>query len=337
MNEYDYKYTQEQTARQCVFLANRLKKQQAHLSRWLRRNGITCYRIYDKDIPEIPLAIDVYEDMLHIAEYRTFAPAGIHEAAHGRRMRALVLTAAGVLGIAEDKIFYKIRQKQKGNEQYTNTRAEDPEEAPVRVLVREGGLRFFVNMRDYIDTGLFLDQRETRALVRAAAGGKRVLNLFAYTGAFSLYALDGGAEEVVSVDISNTYLDWIEENHRANFPDKTNHKLIRADVPEYTRALLPESFDIIILDPPTFSSGKAMRESFDVARDHGSLLARLFPVLKPGGALYFSANCARFTLDPALMQLAERDCAIQAEDIRIATLPKDFRNRRIHFCWRFRK
>jgi 23S rRNA (cytosine1962-C5)-methyltransferase len=344
MSEHNYKYDHEQIGRQCVFLANRLKKQQAHLSRWLRRNEITCYRIYDKDIPEIPLAIDVYEDMLHIAEYRTFAPDDAHRAAHDLRMQELIQAAAFALAIPEGNVFYKIRQKQKGKSQYTKNdsspedaawAASPDENASARVLVHEGGLRFFVHLHGYIDTGLFLDHRETRALVRASAAGKRVLNLFAYTGAFSIYALDGGAAEVVSVDLSNTYLDWIEDNHRANFPDKTNHTLVRADVLEYVYTLLPESFDIIIADPPTFSSSKAMQGSFDVMRDHAALLASLFPVLKPGGALYFSTNRARFALDPAVQTLAGRDYAIKTEDIGIATIPRDFRNRRIHSCWRF--
>ena len=352
MHEYGYKYTADQVNLQCAFLANRLKKQETHLARWRRRNAITCYRIYDKDIPEIPLAIDVYEDMLHIAEYRTFVPADEHMAAHTLRMRALMDTAARALGIAEDKVFYKIRQKQKGNNQYSSYRQRDGElpdasapgrprrleheESPdARVLVREGGLQFYVHMRGYIDTGLFLDHRETRSMIRDLAGGKRVLNLFAYTGAFSIYALDGGAAEVVSVDLSNTYLDWIDDNHRANFSDKTNHKLVRADVLEYIYTLAPESFDIIILDPPTYSASKAMRGSFDIARDHAALLLDLFPVLAPGGALYFSTNRARFTLDPEVARAAEMEFAIRTDDIRAATIPKDFRNERAHFCWRF--
>jgi len=315
-----YGYSDEHIAQQCIFLGNRLRRTETHLARWRRRESISCYRVYDCDIPEIPLAIDRYEDMLHIAEYRTFTPPD--EDRHIVRMEQLCRAAAAVLALPEDNIFFKVRQRQRGKQQYTRVA-----ETGHRMTVHEGGLSFLVNLADYLDTGLFLDHRPTRALVRNLADGRRVCNLFAYTGSFSVYALAGGAESVTTVDLSNTYLDWVEENHLLNFPDASRHRLIRADVLEYAASLAPSSFDLIIADPPTFSVSKAMQTSFDVQRDHVWLLRHLVRALSTDGVLVFSNNRTDFTLDDEVSSFA------RVENITRETIPRDFRNQKIHHCW----
>jgi 23S rRNA (cytosine1962-C5)-methyltransferase len=316
----EYGYTREQVFRQSQFLVNRLKRTQAHLARWLRREAITCYRVYDVDIPEIPLAIDRYEDMLHIAEYRTFTP--VDEEMHRWRMDELCRAAAAALSISLDKVFYKVRQRQRGGQQYGRI-----DETGHRAIVHEGGLSFSVNLADYLDTGLFLDHRITRDLVRTRSAGKRVLNLFAYTGSFSIYALAGGAREVTTVDLSNTWLDWVEDNHLLNFSDTSRHRIIRADVLEFVESLEAKSYDCIVLDPPTFSVSKAMQSSFDVQRDHPWLLGKLLRALAPEGVIVFSNNKSDFYLDESISETA------QARDITRDTIPKDFRNHKIHRCW----
>ncbi len=316
-------YDSEHVAQQCIFLGNRVRRNEAHLSRWIRREAITCYRVYDCDIPEIPLAIDRYEGMLHIAEYRTFTPPD--ERQHLWRMDQLCRAAAAALDVPHENVFFKVRQRQRGGQQYGRIA-----ETGHRMVVTEGGLSFAVNLADYLDTGLFLDHRPTRSMVRTLADGRRVLNLFAYTGSFSVYALSGGASAVTTVDLSNTWLDWVEDNHLLNFPDTSRHTLVRADVLEFITGLKPASFDLIVADPPTFSVSKAMQTSFDVQRDHPWLLEQLVRALSPEGILVFSNNRTDFRLADGLEKLA----AVQ--NISDKSIPRDYRNRRIHQCWLIR-
>lgn len=295
-----------------VMFANRLRKVARHRRRWARRAGVACYRLYDRDIPEVPLVVDWYAGRLHVAD-----------AARDEAFEALddCLAAAGeALDVADANIFCKRRERQRGAAQYSRFGSEG-----AVFVVPEGGHRFQVNLSDYLDTGLFLDHRRTRARVQAEAAGKRVLNLFAYTGSFTVYAGAGGAERTVTVDLSTTYLDWAETNLRLNGLDAGRNSIVRADVLQWLRDARQTRtrYDLIVLDPPTFSNSKRMRTTFDVRRDHPRLLAETRALLAPGGALYFSTNARRFRLDGAVTGAEE-----------VTDIPPDFERRRPHRCWR---
>ena len=299
-------------------LANRLRKRAKHLAKWARREQVTCYRVYDCDIPELPLAIDVYEGRLHISAYvRAEDPK--RDDAWLERMR---LAAAAALDVPPEAAIAKRRAGQPGTSQYTRV-----EDSGAFFTVTEGGHRFRVNLRDYVDTGLFLDHRLTRARVGREAAGKRFLNLFCYTGAFTVYAAAGGAVASTSVDLSKTYLEWADENLRLNALDRPEHALVRADVLEFLeRDSGP--YDLAVLDPPTFSNSKKMRVEFDVQRDHVKLIRATLNRLTPGGVLWFSTNFRRFKLD------ADALGASAIEDVTRATLPPDFADARTRHCWR---
>ncbi|MDO4584511.1 MAG: bifunctional 23S rRNA (guanine(2069)-N(7))-methyltransferase RlmK/23S rRNA (guanine(2445)-N(2))-methyltransferase RlmL [Planctomycetia bacterium] len=304
---------------------NRLKKLAHHLRRFPTRRGITCYRIYDRDIPEIPLAIDRYEDCLHIAEYeRPHDRTVAQQADWMERMQEIV---ANVLTTPREKIFLKQRRRQRGLTQYERYSDEG-----FYREVQEGGLKFLVNLSDYLDTGLFLDHRNTREMVRRESEGKDVLNLFAYTGSFSVYAADGGAKRVTTVDLSNTYLDWAEENmHRNGFSDPDRYRYIRCDIRKFLRQLHDnESFDLVVVDPPTFSNSKDL-EIWDVQKDHVSLLQQIFAHVPSGGVIYFSTNHRKFHLDETGLE------SVIFREITHQTVPDDFRNKKIHRCWRMVK
>ncbi len=232
--------------------------------------------------------------------------------------------AAEALGVAPELVFARTRRRMRGDAQYERLGTGKAER-----IVRECGLSFIVNLSDYLDTGLFLDHRPARSLVRAEAAGKRVLNLFCYTGSFSVYAAAGGAAEATSVDLSNTYLDWAERNLKLNGFTAARHPLVRAE----TRAFLAEAarrgerWDLIVADPPTFSNSKASPEDFDVNRDWPALVRACLAVLAPGGRLYFSSNSRRLVWDSTLVPAP-------AEDLGEASIPPDFRDRRIHRAWR---
>lgn len=314
-----------ESSRQATEFANRLAKLARHLRRWPTKRGITCYRIYDRDIPEVPLAVDRYEDNLHIAEYDR--PHDRTPAEHADWLDLMTRTAAETLGVPRDLVFLKHRRRQRRESQYDKF----DDRGVVRV-VQEGGLKFQVNLSDYLDTGLFLDHRITRSMVRDEAAGKRVLNLFSYTGSFTVYAAAGRAAETMTVDLSGNYLDWGRENLRLNGLDGPQHAMARASAPDFL-ASLPRRplFDLAIVDPPTFSNSKRLDEDWDVQRDHAALLSEVAANLAPGGAIYFSTNSRRFKLDePALAGLRIREISKQ-------TVPEDFRNERIHRCWRMVK
>lgn len=311
-----------ESTRQAEEFANRLRKRARHLRRWPAKRGITCYRLYERDIPEVPLVVDRYEDALHIAEFER--PHERTGAQHADWLDLMVRTAGEVLEVPQEMIFLKYRQRQRGANQYTRVA-----EVGVTKIVQEGGLKFLINLSDYLDTGLFLDHRITRGMVRREAAGKRFLNLFACTGAFSVYAAAGGAAQTTSVDLSATYLDWAQENLRLNGFGGSEHRLVRDDIGEFLGALNPgEMFDLAVVDPPTFSNSKRIDFDWDIQRDHAGMLSRLAKHITPGGVVYFSTNSRRFKLDePALKGLATRD-------ITAKTIPEDFRNERIHRCWR---
>ena len=301
---------------------NRLKKRARHLRRWPSRRGITCYRLYGRDIPEVPLAVDFYEGRLHIAEYER--PHDRSPAEHLDWLDLMAETAARVLEIPRELVFLKTRRRQKGGSQHGVLANEHQV-----FVVSEGGLKFEVNLSDYIDTGLFLDHRLTRQWVRERSRGRRMLNLFAYTGSFSVYAADGGAVSTTSVDLSNTYLDWAERNLRQNGFTGGEHRSVREDVLEFLeRHNDIDRYDLIVADVPTFSNSKRTDEVWDVQWRHVELINRLLELLSGDGELLFSTNYRKF-------RLFEKDLrAGRVEDLTGATIPEDFRDQKIHKCWR---
>jgi 23S rRNA G2069 N7-methylase RlmK/C1962 C5-methylase RlmI len=312
---------------QVEVFANRLNKRARHMGKWARRNGVTCYRLYDADIPEVPLVVDLYESYLHICEYHAPhkelpGPPEVYEA----RMSD---AARRTIGIPEDRVFYKTRRRTGRSEQY-----EKLSDERVTAVVQEGGLRFRINLSDYLDTGLFLDHRITRAMVRditaelRESGPVRVLNLFSYTGSFTVYAVHGGATSTVSVDLSATYTAWARDNLALNSIEGVDHRLETADVFTYLEReqMRGRPYDLIVLDPPTFSNSKRMTRTLDIQRDHGELLASCASLLRPGGLLLFSTNKRRFRLTDAPRSLV-------FTDVTNHTIPPDFRNQHIHHAY----
>jgi len=311
-------------------LANRLKKNQKHLSRWLRREGIDCYRLYDADIPEYAVAVDIYRgDQLwvHLQEYQ--APKSIDPAIASQRLQLAQRVVCEQLNISPEQLFTKVRQQQKGNNQYQRL-GRNRRFFPVA----EGGHRFLVNFEDHLDTGLFLDHRITRGMLQQLAQDRTFLNLFAYTGTATVYAAAGGASSTTTIDLSNTYLDWARNNLNLNGIGGRQHRLVQADcIGWIAKAVSKEKrFGLIFLDPPSFSTSKRMQATFDVQRDHVELLQNTAALLEPDGTLIFSNNRRGFKMDrQALTEL-------EIEEISAATLPNDFkRNPKIHNCWRIRQ
>ncbi len=312
--------------------ANRLRKNLRSVGGWARREGVTCYRLYDADLPDYSLAVDRYADWVHVQEYAP--PATVDPRKAARRRRDALAVLPEVLGVPPQHVIFKTRSRQRGPSQYQRLA-----ESGSFLQVDEAGLRFLVNLTDYLDTGLFLDHRPTRALLRDLAPGRDFLNLFGYTGTASVYAAAGGAHSTTTVDLSNTYLEWAGRNLELNGFASDRHRLLRADVLEWLDEAAarpargpdrgPRRFGLIFLDPPTFSTSKAMERTFDAQRDHVPLIRRTADLLKPGGILIFSSNRRRFTIDePGLAPL-------RVEDITPQTIPPDFaRNPRIHHCWR---
>ncbi|MEI8229106.1 MAG: bifunctional 23S rRNA (guanine(2069)-N(7))-methyltransferase RlmK/23S rRNA (guanine(2445)-N(2))-methyltransferase RlmL [Planctomycetota bacterium] len=304
----------------------RLAKRFKHLSKWARRQGIEAFRVYDRDIPEVPLVIDFYAGWLHAAEYER--PHERTEIEHDVWLDKMIEAAGVELGVPPNQMFLKVRKRQRAGGQY-----EKVDQRQAVLAVKEGGLEFEVNLSDYLDTGLFLDHRQTRALVRAEAAGKRFLNLFCYTGSFSVYAAAGGAKETTSVDLSNTYLEWTRTNLSNNgFKDAGRQRIVRDEVREFLehRANRGEPpFDLVVVDPPTFSRSAKSETPWDVERDHAELLELVAKNLSPGGVVYFSTNFRRFHL--AEDQLSK---IYTIREITRQTIPEDFRNERIHRAWR---
>lgn len=308
---------------------NRLAKNARHWGRWARRQGLECYRVYDRDLGEAPLAIDRYDGHLHVQFYRSRWQAGESEQQAWRA--AVIETTAEVLDVPPDHIHAKTRQRQKGRAQY-----ERAARAGEWLIVHEQGRRFRVNLDRYLDTGLFLDHRLTRARVAeriAAQGpGACLLNLYCYTGSFTVYAATAGAAASTSVDLSRTYLDWTRRNLDLNGIEGGAHRLVQADVSRYLQEAYHagERFDLIVLDPPSFSNSKRMREVLDTQRDHPALIRGAMALLRRGGELYFSTNKRHFRLDPSIA------ASFDTQDIRRATLPADFRDPETHYCWLIR-
>ncbi len=311
----------EKAYQQAEVFGNRLKKMGRHMRRWPTKRGVTCFRIYDRDVPEVPLVVDRYEDHLHLAEHER--PHDRDVAGHADWLDLMTAKAGEVLGVEKGKVFMKSRGRQRGMDQY-----EKLGEDKYVIEVREGGLRFEVNLSDYVDTGLFLDHRVTRGMVRDEAEGKDFLNLFCYTGAFTVYAAAGGARSTTSVDLSNTYIHWAERNMALNGFEGEGHRYVRSDVMAFLdEERLKGSYDLAVVDPPTFSNSKKTDEVWDVQARHGELLEKVLGVMRKGGRVYFSNNYRRFKLDEGVLE------GMGVEEISGKTVPEDFRNKRIHRCW----
>ncbi|HEY8211633.1 MAG TPA: class I SAM-dependent methyltransferase [Myxococcaceae bacterium] len=299
--------------------ANRLRKNFKHLKRWAEREGTDAFRVYDRDMPEHPVVVEWYAGRVLVQLFpRREGDAETMRAEAGSAVQE-------VLGVAD--IHWKTHRPHRWGESQYEREGRGGE----RFAVQEGGLRFRVNLDDYLDTGLFLDHRGTRARVRSEARGRRLLNLFCYTGAFTVHAVAGGAAATTSVDLSPTYLDWAQDNLELNGLAGREHRLVRADAAEWleAEATLAKSprFDLIVLDPPSFSASKRARR-FDIQRDHPRLLGRALDLLAPGGALYFSTNFRGFRPDERAFHGA------RSEELTPRSLPPDFHQRDIHRCWR---
>jgi len=304
--------------------ANRLKKNARKLKSWLKKESISAYRLYDQDLPEFAVAIDIYEQWVHVQEYQ--APKTVDAEKAEQRLRAVMKTLPLVLEIPAENIFLKTRRKQKGKAQYCREKYDrDMHE------ISEYGCQFLVNFTDYLDTGLFLDNRLTRKLVGEMAKDKRFLNLFAYTGCATVYAAVGGAKSTTTVDMSKHYIDWAQQNVNLNDNAPWTHKFIIADCLTWI-SQCKQQYDLIFLDPPTFSNSKKMDTTFDVQRDHVELIQKVSHLLAPKGILIFSNNCRTFKMDK------ENLANFLIENWSQKTLPPDFQRRaNIHNCWKIEK
>ncbi len=348
----------EKTEAQAQMLANRLQKRFRHLKKWAQRTGTGAFRLYDRDIPEVPLVLDFYGDAAQPKEAAICGalykrPYEKDETDEDNWLAAMKAAAARALEIDIEYIFLKQRQKQKGTSQY-----EKVAQARFEKIVSEGDLSFKVNLSDYLDTGLFSDRRLLRSMVRREAAGKKVLNLFSYTSSFSVYAAAGNAASTDSVDLSNTYLSWARENFSLNglsaqmmqvwdfFSGSTANmkaantganKLIRADVLEFLEkaAKAARKWDIIILDPPSFSNSKKMTSSFDLRRDYVNLISRCLTLLASGGKLFFSANTHSFKTNAEELeaelsaQFTASENKLHITDIADKITDEDFKNRKM--------
>ena len=302
---------------------NRLHKNLRHLGRWATRDRVSCYRLYDADLPEYAVAIDRYEQWLHVQEY---APPATVDATRAReRLEQVMAALPAALELPAENVFLKVRQRQRGSSQYQKQAQQGRFHE-----VHEGPGRFLVNFSDYLDTGLFLDHRLTRQRLGEQAAGRRFLNLFGYTGAATVHAALGGATSTTTVDLSATYLDWARRNLELNGICGPRHQLIQMDCRQWL-VWARERYELIFVDPPTFSNSKRLDHDFDVQRDHVELLRQALRLLTPDGTLVFSTNHRRFRLDRE--SLAE----VQIEDWSRKTLPLDFaRDPKIHQCWALR-
>ena len=312
-------------------LAARFARVYKHQRKWARRTAVTCFRIYEKDLPDHPLIVDWYDGEAVVWAFdRTRNETEADEVAW---LDGVTAACAVGLGITVQQVHLKKRRKQAGRQSDGPGQYEKVATTGGARTVSEQGLNFEVNLDDYLDTGLFLDHRPTRAAVRSEAAGRDVLNLFAYTGAFTCYAAAGDARTTTTVDLSNTYLAWAERNLALNgFRVGPQHRIVRADCLRWlaTAASAGPTYDLIVCDPPTFSDSTAMEKPFIIDRDHPWLLERCAKLLRPGGILYFSTNSRAFALEG-------EPPGLSGAEISATSVPEDFRNRKIHRCWRWEK
>ena len=292
---------------------DRLVRQLKERRHWASRNRVSCFRIYDREDAGFHYIIDLYEDQLVWSVMTDREEDEVPD--------ELIDLASEATGISRAKIHVKSRQKQRGKEQY-----EKVDEANQRFTVREGGLKFLVNLSDYLDTGLFLDHRWTRSYVRDLSAGLKVLNLFSYTGSFTVYAAQGGAFETTTIDLNQNYLDWAKENLELNDLAGPGHRFLRRDVLEFLRTESKLKFDLIILDPPTFSNSKKMDGTLDIQRDHPELISRCLKMLNREGVLVFSNNFQKFRWNTEAVGPCE------VKEVTSFTVPKDFK-KSVHRSW----
>lgn len=307
-----------------LMFENRIKKVYRHLRKQASRQGISCFRVYDHDLPEFPLMVELYEDKLYVAEYKRRHQ--LSEEQHQDWLNECKRILASELEVTDENIYVKLRQRKEsrlGQYQKLDTRRTE-------FIANENGLKFIINLSDYLDTGLFLDHRITRGLIQNIAKDKRVLNLFCYTGSFSVYAAVGEAREVQSVDLSRTYLAWAERNLILNVPDYKGHKVVHADVMQYLKTLSSASYDLIIMDPPTFSNSKRMDEFLDIQRDHVGLINECLRILEKRGLLFFSTNFTKF-------QIERESIEATITDITKLTTPFDFAGKLQRQCFKIEK
>lgn len=383
MEKFEKNEENERNEYQATLLKNRVQKKFRALRKWARKNLVTCFRLYDRDIPEIPLAIDLYEFLpeeirsaqeafAFVSNQAKDESQNIPGAAQKRLSRTylkiflyerppqhqkseaeetlwlseICAALSDALGIERSHIVCKIRRHEKGGSQYSKENSWQGANAisalqnanpQITGNVFEGGSIFFINLSDYIDTGLFLDMRKTRALVKSRSQGKRVLNLFCYTSSFSVAAASGGAALVESVDLSNTYLEWSKKNFSLNgLSGKSEFKFFRSDVFEFLEDAIraEKKFDMIILDPPTFSNSKKTRADLDLNRDWSALANLCIKLLDENGALYFSTNSRRLSFDRNLLEENER---LEIAEITQETLDADFEQKKPHRVWEIKK
>jgi 23S rRNA (cytosine1962-C5)-methyltransferase len=305
---------------------NRLTKVFRHLSKLAKRQNISCYRIYDYDLPEFPFCIELYDDKIYLAEYKKNYELG--DDAHELWLQECLSVITNVTEIPTERIYIRERKRKAGRlNQYE--KLDDEKEF---FIVEEAELKFKINLTDYLDTGLFLDHSTTRSLIKEESKNKNVLNLFCYTGSFSVYAAAGGASSITSVDLSKTYLQWAEENMQLNnFFDEKKHHFVQADVKQYLDELPKNYFDLVIMDPPTFSNSKRMKDFLDIQRDHVELINKTLDSMKTAATLYFSTNFSKFVLNK------EEIKSSQIKDITKATTPFDFQRKLFRYCFRIIK
>lgn len=300
---------------------NRLSKVYKHIGKIARKQQLACFRVYDVDLPEFPFIIDVYKDLVYVAEYKS--KHKLDEEAYEIWLNTSLEIIQKVFAVEKDRVFLKLRERQKGEQQYSKLKQEKKE-----LIVDENGLSFIVNLSDYLDTGLFLDHRITRQKVKEIANEKRVLNLFAYTGSFTVYAASGNAKKITTVDLSKTYINWAKRNLTYNkLYDDKKHEFVQEDVLQYLKTIQPNSYDLIILDPPTFSNSKRMEDVLDIQRDHVAIINQCLNSLDENGILIFSTNYRNFELD------TEKLSSQKLKDITKQTTPFDFEGKLKRKCF----
>lgn len=299
-------------------IQNRIEKNYKHRAKWAKQSGLEAFRIYEKDIPEFPFIVDIYKDHAVIFEKRDDEI----DSEKFDHFNYIISAVKNILNLPEEKIIIKSRMKQKGTTQY-----ERLEERNEFIAVKEQQASFLVNLHDYLDTGLFLDHRPMRQTIFNEARGKKFLNLFSYTGTVSVMAALGGASHVTSVDLSSTYQEWAKKNFEQNKISMKEHNFIVQNALDYLDKTV-NKFDLIFLDPPTFSNSKKMEDDFEVEKDQIILIKNCLRLLSPGGTLYFSNNKRKFKLDPTISEMAV------IQDITDKTIPLDFRDRKIHHCYK---
>lgn len=294
-------------------IIGRLKKNHKHLKKWAKKRNYDAYRLYDKDIPEYPYIIDVYSDFAVVWHRLTQIDTDPKKAEHRLHLEQALIE----IGFPKEKQIHKERFKQKGNVQYKKVQTTGQ-----TFTVNEGPLKFVVNLNDFLDTGLFLDHRPLRDMLMELDKGMTLLNLFSYTCSLGTAAAHAGAI-TTNVDLSGKYLDWGKENYKANDIDPDDHNFIEADILEFVKTH-PDTYDVIILDPPTFSNSKKMEQDWEVQKDHGWLIRKVSKCLRPGGFILFSNNKKDFKIDPD--ELTE----FAIEDLKGSTVPDDFRDKKVH-------